>query len=67
MNASACITAMTSTPSYTYHIERTAALPEAGTVWEDLGSATTDGTGVGGFTDSNPLPDRGFYRAAWRN
>jgi hypothetical protein len=56
----------TGSPGYTYWIQRTASLQDAATVWEDLGNATTDGSGGAAYTDSNPLPGNGFYRAVWR-
>jgi len=46
----------------TYHLERTTALGSISTIWEAVGSTTTDGNGHGGFTDSNPPAGQGFYR-----
>jgi len=56
----------TGTAGYTYQIQRTAALQDGTAVWEEVGTATTDGAGLGGFTDTNPLPASGFYRTVWR-
>jgi hypothetical protein len=46
----------------TYQIQRAAALQFKGTAWTNIGSATTDGTGQGEFTDTNPTPGQGYYR-----
>jgi hypothetical protein len=51
-------------PGTTYHIQRTAGIQDAGTVWSDIGSATTDAAGQGTFTDNNPLSGQGFYRTS---
>jgi hypothetical protein len=52
----------TGSPNYSYRVERTAAFEAANTVWQEAGSATTDGSGRGEFTDINPPAARGFYR-----
>jgi hypothetical protein len=49
--------------SSTYQIERASALQINGTVWTNIGSVTTDAAGLGEFTDPNPPPGQGFYRA----
>jgi hypothetical protein len=50
-------------PGTTYHIQRIGTLQDNG-VWTDIGSATTDATGQGAFTDNNPLSGQGFYRTS---
>jgi hypothetical protein len=50
------------TAGYTYQIERALALQNSGMVWTNIGSATTDATGQGLFTDTNPRPVQGYYR-----
>lgn len=42
----------------TYQVQRSSQL----TSWSDLGSATQTNPGYFQFEDSNPFPDRGFYR-----
>jgi hypothetical protein len=44
-------------------IQRTAALEPGSLSWQQVGTTTTDGTGVGRFTDTNPPPVQGYYRA----
>jgi len=46
----------------TYQIQRAAALQSSETVWENVGSATTDDAGRGEFTDTNPPSGQGYYR-----
>ena len=46
----------------TYTIQRVGAL---GQTWSNAGTATTDGTGKGTFTDANPLTGAGFYRVIY--
>ena len=46
----------------TYQIQRAAALQFKGTAWTNIGSATTDSTGQGQFTDTNPPRGQGYYR-----
>ena len=46
----------------TYRIQRAAALQNSQTLWEDVGSATTDDVGHGEFTDTNPPSGQGYYR-----
>jgi hypothetical protein len=53
----------TGNAGFTYQVERAAALQAGGTVWEKIGTATTDNAGQGEFTDTNPTPSQGFYRA----
>jgi hypothetical protein len=53
----------TGSANRTYQVERTAGLQANGTVWETIGSATTDGVGQGEFTDTNPPAGQGYYRA----
>jgi hypothetical protein len=48
--------------NYTYQIQRASALPNSGTAWTNIGSATTDAAGRGEFTDTNPPPTQGYYR-----
>jgi hypothetical protein len=48
----------------TYQIQRAVALQVTGTVWETIGTATTDSTGHGEFTDTNPPQAHAFYRTA---
>jgi hypothetical protein len=52
------------TANQTYQIQRASALQTSGTVWTNIGSATTDADGHGQFTDTNPPPAQGFYRTA---
>ena len=47
----------------TYQVERTGALQANGTVWETVGTATTDSAGQAEFTDINPPSGQGYYRA----
>jgi hypothetical protein len=47
---------------YTYQVHRAAALQNANTAWEEVGSATTDDTGRGEFTDLSPTAGQGYYR-----
>jgi len=54
---------LTGSPNSTYRIQRTAALEPGSLTWQQVGSTTTDGTGVGRFTDTSPPAGRGFYRA----
>ena len=46
----------------TYQIQRAAALQDSRTVWTNIGAATTDATGQGTFTDTNPPAGQGYYR-----
>jgi hypothetical protein len=47
----------------TFQVERAAALQARSTVWETIGTATTDSVGQGEFTDTNPPSGQGYYRA----
>jgi subtilisin-like proprotein convertase family protein len=49
-------------PGYTYQIERASSLQNSGTVWTNIGTATTDASGQGEFTDSNPPATQAYYR-----
>src|SRR5262249_10200823 len=49
-------------PGATYQIERASGLQSSGTVWTNIGSATTDASGQGKFTDTNPPATQGYYR-----
>jgi hypothetical protein len=51
---------------YTYHIERSASISSAGSVWVDIGTVTTDGGGNAQFVDSNPISGKGFYHIVWK-
>jgi hypothetical protein len=42
---------------------RASELLNSETVWTSIGSATTDATGNGEFTDTSALPTHAFYRA----
>jgi hypothetical protein len=53
----------TGNADYTYQIERAASLRRSGTVWTKIGTVTTDQAGQGVFTDPNPTPGQGYYRA----
>jgi len=54
----------TGSAGQTYQLQRTTALQASGTVWTNIGSASTDAAGQGEFTDTDaPLP-HAFYRAA---
>jgi hypothetical protein len=53
----------TGSASQTYQIVRASELLNSGTVWTNIGSATTDAAGNGEFTDTNALPTHAFYRA----
>jgi hypothetical protein len=53
---------LTGASNHVYHVERTLALEGIVTVWQDLGTVTTDGTGRGEFTDTNPAAEQGYYR-----
>jgi subtilisin-like proprotein convertase family protein len=46
----------------TYGVERAASLQNVGTVWTNIGTATTDKAGQGEFTDTNPPAVQGYYR-----
>jgi hypothetical protein len=48
----------------TYQIQRAVALQPSGTVWTNIGSATTDSAGNGQFIDTNPPQAQGYYRTA---
>ena len=47
----------------TYQIVRAAALLNGGTVWTDIGSATTDAAGQGEFIDAYAPLSHSFYQA----
>ena len=49
-------------PHRTYEIQRTTSFP--GGVWETLGTAPADATGLFGFTDENPPASAAYYRSA---
>ena len=63
VGAGSVILTFTGSPNSTYQVQRTTALEAGSIVWQGIGSATTDGTGRGQFTDTNPPLGRGFYRA----
>jgi hypothetical protein len=46
----------------TYQIERASVLLNTGTVWTNIGSATTDAAGQAEFTDTDAPETSGFYR-----
>jgi hypothetical protein len=48
---------------HNYQVERSAAFQSNSTAWEPVGTSTTDSAGHGEFTDTNPLPTQGYYRA----
>jgi hypothetical protein len=49
----------TGASNHTYQVQRALALQ---TGWTNIGSATTDASGHGEFTDTNPAADHAFYR-----
>jgi len=53
----------TGSAGQTYQIVRASALLNSGTVWTNIGSATTDAAGKGEFTDTYAPPTHSFYRA----
>jgi hypothetical protein len=53
----------TGSAAHTYQVERTAALQANSTVWDAIGTATTDSAGQGEFTDTNPPQGQSYYRA----
>ena len=46
----------------TYAIERATSLQSVGSVWIKIGTTTTDQSGQGEFTDTNPPASQGYYR-----
>jgi len=53
----------TGSAGQTYQIVRASALLNSGTVWTNIGSATTDAAGKGEFIDTYAPPMHSFYRA----
>jgi hypothetical protein len=53
---------LSASANHTYQIERAAALQNGGMAWTNIGSATTDATGQGEFTDTEAPVAQGFYR-----
>jgi hypothetical protein len=53
----------TGSAGQTYQIVRASELLNSGTVWTNIGSATTDAAGNGEFTDAYASPSHSFYRA----
>jgi hypothetical protein len=53
---------LSASANHTYQIERAAALQNGGMAWTNIGSATTDATGQGEFTDTDAPLAQGFYR-----
>jgi hypothetical protein len=54
----------TSSAGSTCQVQRAAVLQASGTVWQTVGTATTDSAGQGEFTDANPPSGQGYYRTA---
>ena len=54
----------TGAPNQTYQIHRAPALQLGAIAWTSIGSATTDASGQGQFTDNNPPLGQGYYRTA---
>jgi len=49
-------------PDSTYQVQRAVALQGSATAWEKIGAITTDASGQGEFTDTNPPLGQGYYR-----
>jgi len=60
------ILAFTGIAGYTYHIERAPSVTIDGSGWIDIASVATDSAGNAQFTDTSPIPGRGFYRVVWK-
>ena len=53
----------TGSANYAYRVERAAGLQGGGTLWSNIGAATTDNAGQGEFTDTQPPAGQAYYRA----